>query len=197
MTKYSNYTDQELIHLLKESDEKAFTEVYNRFWRKMYAVAYSRLSNSSTCEDIIHDVFADLWTRRNELDIRNVNAYLAQAVKFSVFKSIRDSARMHDWSDQLYAEVPSGESSIDERIDSKKKLSFLYQEIDRLPTKCKLIFKYSREEYLNNSEIAKKLGVSNRTVDNQLSNAKRRLRNALNKSFIFILFCAFLLAAVL
>lgn len=188
---YINYTDLELISLLKENDKKAFTEVYNRFWKKMYAVAYARLANSSICEDIVHDVFADLWTRRNELQIRNLNAYLAQAVKFSIFKNIRDSSRMGTYSDKAFAETPSKEPSIEKRMDARDRLSFLYEEIDRLPTKCKIIFKYSREEYLSNQEIAKKLDVSVRTVDNQLSNAKRRLRNALDKSFIFILFCEF------
>ena len=67
MKEYQLYNNQMLLDLLAESDEVAFTELYNRFWKKLFAIAYNRLNEVQAAEDIVHDVFASLWANREKI----------------------------------------------------------------------------------------------------------------------------------
>ena len=93
MSKYSTFHDAELVNLLTENDKDAFSEIYTRYWKKLFAVAYNRISVESICEDVLHDVFTDLWIKRKAKSIDNLNAYLATAVKYSIFNHIRKVSR--------------------------------------------------------------------------------------------------------
>ena len=185
MSKYSTFHDAELVNLLTENDKDAFSEIYTRYWKKLFAVAYNRISVESICEDVLHDVFTDLWIKRKAKSIDNLNAYLATAVKYSIFNHIRKVSRIENLEDFPNLKVPSREPAIDQLVDQRMVLERLSEEVDRLPVKCRVIFKYSREEYLNNNEIADKLGISIRTVENQLTNAKRRLKEHVQQFLLF------------
>jgi DNA-directed RNA polymerase specialized sigma24 family protein len=81
-------TEDELLSRLREGDKEAFSEIYNRYWEKLLAVAFFHTREKQAAEDIVHDVMLSLWTRKSELHIQALNAYLAKAVKFAVFKAI-------------------------------------------------------------------------------------------------------------
>ena len=67
--RYIQYDDNELLYLLAQNDKAAFTELYNRYWQKLYAIAYNRLKETQTAEDIVHDVMAGLWSSREKINI--------------------------------------------------------------------------------------------------------------------------------
>src|SRR5690606_13545451 len=79
-----------LLSALAGGSIAAFEKIYSRFWHKMYIVAYNILRNKEACEDIVQDIFSQLWNRRAYLDIRNLESYLITAVRFQVFRSINE-----------------------------------------------------------------------------------------------------------
>ena len=94
MAEYTDNTEDYLLDRLRLGDDAAFTEIYNRYWEKLLAIGYYYTHNEQAAEDIVHDVMIGLWTRRSELAIHSLQAYLATAVKFAVFKAItRDRRR--------------------------------------------------------------------------------------------------------
>src|SRR5690606_13282081 len=102
----------------------------------------------------------------------------------------RKVSRIESIEDYPNLKIASREPNIEQRIDQRMGLERISQEVDRLPTRCRLIFKYSREEHLNNKEIAEKLDISIRTVENHLTNAKRQLRKHIKQFFFLsILIC--------
>ena len=172
-------TDDELLDRLREGDEEAFSGIYNRYWEKLLAVAFFHTREKQAAEDIVHDVMLSLWTRKSELHIQALNAYLAKAVKFAVFKAIiRGKKRKEHLSNP---ERSLDFSGIEEKLEAKFLDEYLQKTIDHLPGKTKLIFKYSRVEDLSISEIAQRTDLSPKAVEYHITKALRALREKLKK----------------
>ena len=81
---YKHLSDEALVSLLPQSDERAFEEIYLRHWQRVFRFALGKIESKEIVEDICHDVFLSLWHRRGQVQIANVEAYLIQAAKYSV-----------------------------------------------------------------------------------------------------------------
>jgi RNA polymerase sigma-70 factor (ECF subfamily) len=80
----SSHNEQGLLLLLHNNNEAAFTEIYNRFWYKLFCIAVNKLKNLNEAEELVQDIFVALWTRRHLQEIESLEAYLATAVKYKV-----------------------------------------------------------------------------------------------------------------
>ncbi|MBB6237938.1 RNA polymerase sigma-70 factor (ECF subfamily) [Pedobacter sp. AK013] len=189
MNSYESFTDTQLISHLQSGDQGAFTEVYRRFWDKIFAVAYHRLANQAEAEEIVQEVFLSLWKRRSNLQIKyTLNTYLSAATKYQV---INKQSRGHFNK----GEKKSLEEIVEQGIDTTE-LWFsereLRQELDKhinnLPLKCRLIFKMSRENYKSNAEIAEELNVSEKTVEAHITRALKILKDKLGVGLPLIVY---------
>lgn len=184
MPALSNYTDEDLISLLKTNSRVAFTEIYKRYWDRMYVVAFNKTGHSKDAEEIIQDIFLDLWKRRDTLEItRSLEAYLATAVRYRVINRMAVKNRiireeLNDTHENLFITQPGW-------IDSTDFEKQLTETIERLPEKCRLVFRLSRAEGLSHKEISRQLGIAEKTVESHLSRALRSLRSAFNHFFSF------------
>ncbi|MFN8253932.1 MAG: RNA polymerase sigma-70 factor [Ferruginibacter sp.] len=185
MTNYSAYDDVGLVQLLANGDEGAFNEIYHRYWTQLFAMAVNRLKDKSAAEDVVHDVFAGLWHNRTAVQIDKLENYLAVAVKYTILNVLRK--RQYE---KHYLETAIGtvnvEAVTEQQVQYKWLLQKVQTEIEKLPEKCRLIFKYSRNQGMPVKEIARQLHLSPKTVENQLTRAIRQLRVAV-KSAIFSL----------
>ena len=89
MTDLTNYSDDKLLILLQRGEELSLSAIYDRYWKSLYLAAYNVLRDKMAAEDAVQDVFISLWKRSNEVEIVSLKAYLFQAVRFRVLKSIR------------------------------------------------------------------------------------------------------------
>ena len=179
MAPFNSYSDEDLLEQLRNANEKAFTEIYNRYWEKLLAIGYFHLRNKQAAEDIVHEVMMSLWARKAEVNIQSLSSYLATAVRFSVFKSIvRDKRRK-----QLLGEqgMPEATNETMDKLDALFLSEQLGAIIEQFPVKAKLVFTYSRDEELTVSQIAKKMNLSPKTVEYHITKALRTIREALNK----------------
>ncbi len=188
MAIYSNYSDQELSGLLKSGDQEAFTAIYNRYWKKMLLVAWNHTKDTAHAEDVVNEVFLQLWEKREEVDVLNVPAFLATCVKFSVFK--------YHQREQRRAKLAIDNYEFNEISHDEEKLDALFLKeyidgiVEQLPEKCQLTFKYSREEGLSNAEIAAKMNISEKGVEANLTRALKVIRGNLKDSGLLILVSA-------
>ncbi|RZK51952.1 MAG: RNA polymerase sigma-70 factor [Pedobacter sp.] len=175
-------TDLDLLALIKKDDKKAFDIIYDRYWSKLYLSAYNILRNKEVVEDCLHEIFINLWIRRDIVEISNLNNYLLKSVRFQVFKSIRDGKSRVD----LFEEIVDLNtlSNVEGLINEKEINGRLDMSIDKLPPKCKEIFILSRKMNLSGKEIAHKLGISEKTVENQITIALKKIRPSLGE-FMF------------
>lgn len=175
MKEYQLYNNQMLLDLLAESDEFAFTELYNRYWKKIFAIAYNRLSEAQSAEDIVHDVFASLWVNRKKNQIESLENYLATATKYMVLAKIKVKIRERKYSNALQ-QASIFELPVEASLHYKRLLEIIKIEVEKLPEKCRLIFNYSRNEGMPVRQIAETLHLSPKTVENQLNKALKQLK---------------------
>jgi RNA polymerase sigma-70 factor (family 1) len=170
-------TDQKAFSSLRNSSWKAFEDIYDAYWSKMYLSAYSILRDKQTCEDIVQDIFVQLWTKRGTVQIDSLAAYLHTAVRYQVFKVVKEDKVKLVLPDEIIA--PNRLPDAEDALFSQDLDRLLDQHIDRLPEKCRQVFILSRKQHLSISEIADKLGISSKTVENHLTNALGRIRTGL------------------
>ena len=186
MSRYRKYTDKQLLALLSQGDEAAFSTLYDRFWQRLFAIAYNRTKDMPSAEDIVHDVFAGLWANRASVDIDTLENYLAVAVKYAVFTRLKKQAR-----EKAFLQSPSASPviglSVEDAVHARQLLDLVRSEVEKLPEKCRLIFKYSREDGMPVKDIAHQLHISPKTVEHQIAKAVHQLRLAV-RSFLHSFF---------
>ena len=175
----STIPDELLVSRLRTGDETAFTEIYHRYWEKLLAIAFFYTKDKQAAEDIVHEVMLSLWSRRSELNIQSLPAYLATAVKFAVFKSIARDRKRRDLL--AGAPVQSSQADVEEKLDARFLEEYLQGTLEQLPEKARLVFMYSRTNELSVSEIAQKMDLSPKAVEYHMTKALRALRNTLRK----------------
>jgi RNA polymerase sigma-70 factor (family 1) len=174
-----------LFALLKQGDEIAFSKIYKRYWAELYNAAYKRLPEKEKCQDIIQNVFADLWTRREVVAIENPTAYLHTAVRFQVLKQISRNPQNSFLSENFISELISPLETDGELLEKEvKNLIGLY--IEALPKKRRHIFVMHYFEGLSTAKIATQLNISQKTVQNQLTTASHALRFRLTHMFFYV-----------
>ncbi len=178
MNTYTRYTPDELLHLITQDNEAAFSELYERYWEKLFVIAYNRLRDKAAAEDIVHDVFTALWTNRHISHIETAENYLAVAVKYAVLNRVKRNIRDREKHTRSASETPVAECHIETALHYKTILERVKLEVEKLPAHCRMIFLYSREEGLPVKEIARRLHISPKTVENQLGKAVRQLKLA-------------------
>jgi len=185
---FDAYTDQQLAELLSSGDESAFKIIYDRYWPKLYFVAAKRLNDEQEAEEVVQDIFLNLWKKRATFKLKvNFEHYLAVAVKFEVFKHRAARARQSVLADNLTDQY-TGQSNIEwDRYDLQTLQQQLDHTIQTLPAKCKLVFTMSRETDLTNKQIAEKLGISEKAIEKHITYALKTLKTRFGHYFIFIL----------
>jgi RNA polymerase sigma-70 factor (ECF subfamily) len=190
MSFYKNHTEQELTALLREGSEPAFVEIYRRNWQRMYNTAYKRLKDPFQCEDLVQNIFTDLWEKRTEILINNLQAYLQTAVRFQVIKYSTRTSNVSHFADILETTLASA-GNTDDPIIENELLELVRLWVAALPEKRREIFiLYYMEEHPSD-RIAELLGISQKTVQNQLATAANALRSQLSKVFLISLILQF------
>ncbi len=191
MRKYSQYDTAQLLSFIAQDDNGAFTEIYNRFWKKLFAIAYNRLHEVGAAEDIVHDVFASLWVNRHKAEIASLENYLATATKYMVFAAIKRKMQEQVYSRSSAYSGPLFEIPAESAVHYRRILEIIKTEVEKLPERCRLVFQYSRNKGMPVKQIARELNISPKTVENQLTKALKHLKQV-TKTFLYIvapLFC--------
>ena len=178
------YTDHQLLELIAEGNQAAFMQIYDRYWKKVFTIANNRINKLEDAEDIVNDVFASLWANRKKIQIVSLENYLATASKYCVFSKIKLQNKEKEYAASL-PQQSFVTDSCENSVHYKRMLIQVKKEVEKLPSKCQLIFKYSREQGLSVKEIATILQLSPKTVENQIGKAIKLLRVSLRTMLPF------------
>jgi RNA polymerase sigma-70 factor (family 1) len=177
MTLYTTLTDHDLVAFLKDGDKTAFTEIYNRYKGLLYIHAYNRLRNQQEADDVVHELFASLWTKREELFLKtHLSGYLYQAIRNRVIDVISHKKVESAYMVSLQYFIDHSEAVTDHLVRENELSALIEKEISALPPKMREVFELSRRANLSHKEIAGKLELSEMTVKKHVNNALKILR---------------------
>ncbi len=171
------YSDEELLVFLSQDSKRAFDELYNRYWKNLYVIAMHILKDTEQAEEIVHDVLLKLWSLRGSLKIeKSLNHYLAAAVKYHVLNHLKKAHRRTQLLEQREPEAELNEDPTGDWLREKELMLELQRGVNLLPEKCRIVYRMSREQGMNTTQIASELGVSVHTVESHLSKSLKHLR---------------------
>ncbi|SEW40122.1 sigma-70 family RNA polymerase sigma factor [Chitinophaga arvensicola] len=161
-------------------DEASFSALYNRYWYESLNLARQLMQDDFVAEDIVQNIFISLWKRRDTLKIdQPVAHYLKRAVKFAVAAYIRDKTRQDNI--HLTAMPASLNAHADAPLLHRELQDKLSNFIEQLPDQNQRVYHMRFHHALDNPQIASILGISEKTVRNQLSMVMKRIRTYLVK----------------
>lgn len=174
---------EELLLAISEGDRRAFSWLYDTVAEDLLRYVYNFTKDRTISEDIVHDIFTQLWARRTTLSIENsTRQYLFSAAKYKVLSYMRS-----EYVGQKYADhftlflAEQGIDPIGELMDLRDLQSIIDVALEKLPPKCQHAFRLSRFKQLSIKEIAKDMGISPRTVENYITIGLKTVRKALQE----------------
>ena len=163
---------------IQDNDANAFKCLFDKYCESLLNFAYLYVKNYDACEDIVQQLWVNVWKRRQSLNpAKSIKAYLLQAAKNQSLKYLRDkkpTETINPMTHQISSANPENELIRQEMLDE------IYYTIERLPEKCKEIFIMSRIDRISYAEIAEIQGVSVNTVKTQMGRALKMLRKTLH-----------------
>lgn len=188
MDRYSGQNNQQLMDLVRQHDEQAFTEIYNRYKGVLFVHAYRMLENAEEAKDIVQDLFTVLWSRRSEIVLTgSLSSYLYAAVKNRILDQMARDKTRDRYIESLAGFIEEGEYITDHQLRENELNRLIEKEVSLLPAKMRQIFEMSRINNLSHKEIAKEMDISDKTVKKQISNALIILRKKIDVAFAVLL----------
>ena len=171
-------SDHELWNAILQGGHSAFSILFDRYWASVYTTVYSYVKDETISKEITHDIFLNIWLKREQLQILSFSAYLRAAGRYHVYKYIKQAKAIPvTYSDALEESADLVcHNQGDENMGYLELKHNIDEHLMELPKRCREVFILSRQQHLTNDQIAGKLGISKRTVENQLTHALHRLR---------------------
>lgn len=182
-----------LLLYLRTGDEKAFREIYQRYWKKLFFTAARKIQEADVVEELIQDIFLKLWERRAGLQVERLDAYLFSAVRYAIINHIKSNLVQEKYANYAQYHYSDTCSVTEEQLELDELIQVVEQQLNDLPEKTRQIFQMNRLEYHTIKEISSKLKVPERTVEYHLSQALKSLRYYLRDYLPTLLFFNFFL----
>ncbi len=175
----TTWTDDELIALLQQNSALAVERIFQKYYGFLVSIIYRYLHDGSLSEDIAQEVFLELWKKQDTIAVQiSLKAYLKRAAVNKTLNFIRDNRISFDGEEEL-PNLTAKMTPATEQLEADELRALISQLVDNLPDRCRMIFLLSRFEDMTHKEIAQKLDISVKTVENQISKALKILREQL------------------
>jgi len=175
MSVYAAHTDQELLSLLQQGDEAAFSEIYRRCWKRLFSAAYSRLRNTEDAREIVQQVFFMLWKYRTQLRILHLTNYLSAMVRHAVYRHLAATGRTH--ATLQHDELHAADNPDTEYRDLVR---WLEKFAETLPPNQRIVFVECKLRDQSVKDVSAALGISRRTAEGYIARTLKTLRKKLH-----------------
>jgi len=172
-----------LFQRIAKGDTVAFEQVFEIYRPGLYGIAFKLTKSKPVSEDIVQDVFKDLWKgKHNLIKVEDPSSYIFTITYRKSFQYLKQVAQDHLLFEELKRNLRSLTHFDDRRLEAEETKEILQKIIEELPPRRQLIFKMSRENGLSHEEIAKQLNISPLTVKKQITLALQAIRVSLAKA---------------
>ncbi|MFC3559782.1 RNA polymerase sigma-70 factor [Pedobacter jamesrossensis] len=172
--------EEVLWNAIKNGSEPAFKVIFDRYLPILLATARRYIKDESSCENLVQDIFLNIWLRKGSLDIKDFKSYFTASMRYQVYKELQGKNAKHRvfYTDESLENTQAHQpNEAEESFNVSELKKQINSYIQSLPKRCREIFLLSRKEHLSNSEIASRLSISKRSVENQITSALKYLRS--------------------
>lgn len=171
--------NRQLMTRLQAGDRSALRTLFEQEYSSVCSVIRRYTSDPGLMEDLAQEVFLRFWQKAPQLDVTsNLPAYLRRMAVNEALAYFRKKSRYQ--ADELPAQLPGRTAgAADEQLEADELSVAVTRAVNGLPERCRIIFQLSRYEEMSYREIAEQLGISIKTVENQMGKALRVLREEL------------------
>lgn len=184
MSSYSHLTqeDQQLIQAIEGRDRRLFEVLYKKYYSQLYAVAYRYVGQPQIAEEIVHDVFINIWNKAGKLNIQySMKSYLFKSTVNTALNFIKKEKAEATKQQSYLAQTEESSEYEDARQAEESLLADLERALELLPDKCRQVMYLSRFGKLKQEEIAQQMDISIKTVKNHLTYGFHKLRTHMEK----------------
>lgn len=172
--------DKELSTLIKEGDLRAYNDLFNNFYGRLYNFALKITNDESQAKDLVQDTFIKLWYKREKINIElSISSYLFKICKNEFLDSVRQKNKEKAFLDEIKIEMAYQMYLEPENEEEVSKIQLMNDAISKLPPKCKEAFTLSKYENMTYKDIAERMGISVKTVETHITKAYKELRKEL------------------
>jgi len=183
-----------LLTLFKEGNQKAFRTLFEQYWEPMFVKANSILRDREVAQDIVQEIWINIWNQREKLEVTYFEPYIFRSVSYGCFKYLRDN-KFKTSHLKIIDTFPVSSSDVENQYNLEATQKVIDKSLEELSPRCQEIFTLSRIEDATNEEIALKLGISKRSVENQVSLALRVIRSNLGSLYIIYFSISYFLSS--
>ena len=176
------YSDHDIAAALRNGDETIFEEVFRSYYPALCRYARSILNEPEAAEEAVQQTFIAVWEKRENIHFSvSLKAYLYRAVHNRCLNEIEKQKVRREYAADHLQQPETAAMPADAPQRQKELQTLIREAIDRLPEQCGKIFRLSRFEEMKYAEIAEHLGISVKTVENQMGKALRLMREELKE----------------
>lgn len=170
-------TSSTIIELLREGNESAFEQVFKEYYKRLHAYGYTFVKDDEAAEEIVQNVFCRIWEKKDQLNTGgSIKSYLYRAVHNESLNYLKHH-KVRAKYEQYYTGHMSEEYDYSSRkMETSELEGHIQKAMSELPAQCRIIFHLSRFEHLKYQQIADQLGISVKTVENQMGKALKLMR---------------------
>lgn len=174
------------IEALQNGDHKAFEEVFLTYFDRVKYLLTGLLRSESDAEELAQDIFVKLWINRQSIDLSKAfNTYIYTIARNTAFNYLKHKLVEENFRNSLNdLDVEEADSS-DEILFAKEISLLVEMTVCRMPVQRRKIYQMSRQKGISNNEIAEELGISKKTVENQISLALQEIKRVISAFLIF------------
>lgn len=181
MAVYSTHTDQELVTLLQSGNERAFDQLFRKFYPALCYFAKRYVPTQELAEEVVQDVMVKLWQRHESFDsYSSLKAFLYISIKNGCLDIATSEKRKLNRDSNWYLQQEQLEADVEEYIIQTEVLMEISQAIAMLPDQCRNIMKMSYEQGMSGKQIAEAMQITVSTVNNQKARGILLLRKILS-----------------
>lgn len=180
--------DIETVKALQHGDHKAFEDIFLTYFDKVKYFLNGLLRSESDAEELAQDIFVNLWVNRQIIDPqKSLSTFIYTIARNTALNYLKHKSVEEAFINNCEDVSLEGADSSDEILFAKEINLLIEMTVCRMPIQRKRIYQMSRNNGCSNDDIARKLGLSKKTVENQLSLALQEIRRVVSAMHIFFI----------
>ncbi len=185
-----SFDDESLMQEIKDGNVLAFDILYKKYSKRIFNFTYSILKSTEDSENIVQDVFLNLWGNRNKVEKNSsIKCYIFTIAYNSAISIIRKKIRESQFIEYLRSLQDLEQNAVNIELEYNELKDTFNDIINHLPARQKEVYLFHNVEGLKYQEIAERLNISVNTIENHMSRALKTIRKGIsNYSLIAMLF---------